>query len=120
MGQVCFSAISSNRACHHSLHCSQFGRIWGGQGQLSPFWAMKQQILGSHIPPCHKHMVIATTLSVHCVALLHCTAAQTRPVPNAALSSPHKAATKCILDCLGQLFPLPFFAAVGGLARGLY
>ena len=24
MGQVCFTAISSNRACHHGLHCSQF------------------------------------------------------------------------------------------------
>ena len=24
MGQVCFSAISSNRACHHGLHCSLF------------------------------------------------------------------------------------------------
>ena len=24
MGQVCFIAISSNRACHHGLHCSQF------------------------------------------------------------------------------------------------
>ena len=23
-GQVCFTAISSNRACHHSLHCCQF------------------------------------------------------------------------------------------------
>ena len=23
-GQVCFSAISSNRACHHRLHCPQF------------------------------------------------------------------------------------------------
>ena len=24
MGQVCFTTISSNRARHHSLHCSQF------------------------------------------------------------------------------------------------
>ena len=24
MGQVCFTAISSNRACHYGLHCSQF------------------------------------------------------------------------------------------------
>ena len=24
MGQVCFTAISSNCACHHSLHCSEF------------------------------------------------------------------------------------------------
>ena len=24
MGQVCFAAISSNRACHHGLHCFQF------------------------------------------------------------------------------------------------
>ena len=24
MGRVCFTAISSNRACHHGPHCSQF------------------------------------------------------------------------------------------------
>ena len=24
MAQVCFAAISSNHACHHGLHCSQF------------------------------------------------------------------------------------------------
>ena len=24
MGQVCFYAVSSNRACHYGLHCSQF------------------------------------------------------------------------------------------------
>ena len=24
MGQVCFTAISSNRSGHHDLHCSQF------------------------------------------------------------------------------------------------
>ena len=27
---------------------------------------MKQWIQSSHIPPCHRHIVIAATLSVHC------------------------------------------------------
>ena len=38
---------------------------------------MKQRIQSSHIPPCHRHMVIATILSVHCFALLHHNANQT-------------------------------------------
>ena len=29
-------------------------------------WAIKQRIQRSHIPQCQRHMVIATTLSVHC------------------------------------------------------
>ena len=32
--------------------------------------ALKQRIRSSHIPPCHRHMVIATTLSVHRFAAL--------------------------------------------------
>ena len=41
------------------------------------------------------------------IVLLAATAAQTRPVPNVALSSLHGAAIECFLGCLGQLFPLP-------------
>ena len=41
------------------------------------------------------------------IVLPYCTAAQTRPVPNVALRSPHKAAIECCLGSLGQLFPLP-------------
>ena len=32
---------------------------------------MKQWIQSLHRPPCHRHMVIATILFVHCFALLH-------------------------------------------------
>ena len=39
--------------------------------------AMRQRILGSHTPPCHRRMVITTQFSV----LLCCTAAQTKSVP---------------------------------------
>ena len=38
---------------------------------------MRQRILGSHTPPCHKRMVITTQFSV----LPCCTAAQTSSVP---------------------------------------
>ena len=38
---------------------------------------MKQQTQGSHIPPCHRHMVIATMLPGHCFAVLHRSAHQT-------------------------------------------
>ena len=42
---------------------------------------MKQRIQSSHIPLCHRHIVIATTVSlslsaVFCFALLHCSANQ--------------------------------------------
>ena len=59
---------------------------------------MKQRIQSSHLPPCHKHMAIALQLS-QCIVLPCCTAAQTRLVPNVALSSPNKVAIKCFLDC---------------------
>ena len=39
--------------------------------------AMRQWILGSHTPPCHRRMVITTQFSV----LPCCTAAQTSSVP---------------------------------------
>ena len=41
------------------------------------------------------------------IVLPHCTVAQTRPVPNVALRSPHKVANECFMGRLGQLFPLP-------------
>ena len=39
--------------------------------------AMRQRILGSHKPPCHRRMVITTQFSV----LPYCTTAQTTSVP---------------------------------------
>ena len=39
--------------------------------------ARKQRIQSSHIPPCHRHMVIATNLSL-LFDLLHCSIPQTR------------------------------------------
>ena len=36
---------------------------------------MRQRILGSHTPPCHRHMVITTLSSMFCLAAL-----QRRPV----------------------------------------
>ena len=39
--------------------------------------AIKQRIQSSHIPPCHRHMVIATNLS-SLFDLLHCSIPQTR------------------------------------------
>ena len=32
---------------------------------------MMQQIQSLHVPPCHRHMVIATRLSVLCFAFRH-------------------------------------------------
>ena len=57
MGQACFTTISSNRACHHGLHCSQFSvpahavvvrfseclNGWG-QGSLPPFSTVPGQL----------------------------------------------------------------------------
>ena len=60
--------------------------------------AIKQRIQSSHIPPCHRHMVIATTLSVHCSALLYCRANQI--CAEGCLELPYQVATECILDCL--------------------
>ena len=36
--------------------------------------AMRQRILGSHTPPCHRRMVITTQFNVSECALLHCSA----------------------------------------------
>ena len=47
---------------------------------------MRQRILGSHTPPCHRRMVITTQFSV----LPCCTAAQTSSVP-------HQVAFDCAL-----------------------
>ena len=35
---------------------------------------MRQRILGSHTPPCHRRMVITTQFNVSESALLHCSA----------------------------------------------
>ena len=43
----------------------------------TPVVAMRQRILGSHTPPCHRRMVITTQFSV----LPCCTTAQTSSVP---------------------------------------
>ena len=67
--------------------------------------AMKQRILCLDIPRRHMYMVIATTLSVHCFALLNCSANHT-----SAKCCPEflrVVAIECLLDCLGQLCPLP-------------
>ena len=48
--------------------------------------AVKQRTQSSHIPPCHRHMVIVTTLSVHCFALLH-------------HSAPHHTAPQTSAEC---------------------
>ena len=48
------------------------------RGQIGPEgWAIKQRIQSSHMPPCHRHMVIATNLS-SLFDLLHCSTPQTR------------------------------------------
>ena len=35
-----------------------------GQNDGSSPWAMRQRILGSHTPPCHRRMVITTLSSI--------------------------------------------------------
>ena len=62
-------------------------------------WAIKQRIQSSHIPPCHRHMVIATT-SVQC--LTFCSAVPLKRGPNVALSSPQSAAIECFLARLDR------------------
>ena len=53
-------------------------------------WAIEQWIHSSHLRLCCMYMVIITTLSMH--FFLCSTAAQTKAVPNVALSSPHDVA----------------------------
>ena len=63
--------------------CDPAAFIDGGQGLLplgnltNRDGAMRQRILGSHTPPCHRRMVITTQFSV----LPCCTAAQASSVP---------------------------------------
>ena len=59
---------------------------WAPQGTAPPppppgggVGGMKQRIQISHIPPCHRHMVIATTPSVHCFALVYRRVNQAEP-----------------------------------------
>ena len=89
-----------------TLRCGLDGCPCPGACRCGARGAVQPRMLISHIPPCRRPLVIATTLSVRCFAFC-CTAAQTRPVPNVALSSPHESAIECFLDCLGQPCPLP-------------
>ena len=43
--------------------------------------AMRQRILGSHTPPCHRRMVIITLSSMFCLAALQCKPDQCRMLP---------------------------------------
>ena len=38
-------------------------------GRVEKIWAMRQRKLGSHMPPCHRRMVITTLFSVFLAAL---------------------------------------------------
>ena len=53
------------------------GSSWGGGGDWHVGRAMRERILGSHTPPCHRRMVFTTLFSV----LPCCTAAQASSVP---------------------------------------
>ena len=44
-------------------------------------WAMRQRILGSHTPPCHRRMVITTLNSMFCLAAPHRKPDQCRMLP---------------------------------------
>ena len=44
-------------------------------------WAMRQRILGSHTPPCHRRMVITTLSSMFCLAALQRKPDQCRMLP---------------------------------------
>ena len=61
---------------------------------------MRQRILGSHTPPCHRRMVITTLSSMFCLAALH-----TRSVPTVASHPPLQVAIEYSFGCLGQLAP---------------
>jgi hypothetical protein len=44
-------------------------------------WAMRQRILGSHTPPCHRCMIITTLSSMFCLAALQRKPDQCRMLP---------------------------------------
>ena len=71
---------------------------------LSGWVAMRQRILGSHTPPCHKRMVITTLSSMFCLAAL-----QRRPVQRQLLTRMHHSRwlsnVLWLTGCLGQLAP---------------
>ena len=56
-------------------HDGHFGLGQGGGGLGGGHEATDTEL--SHIPPCHRHMVIATMLPGHCFAVLHRSAHQT-------------------------------------------
>ena len=64
----------------------QFQKIWGndtcccsdkGAASANGQGAIKQRIQSSHMPPCHRHMVVATNFS-SLFDLLLCSTPQTR------------------------------------------
>ena len=57
---------------------SHLGQLSQSKGWCSAV-AIKQRIQSSHIPPCHRHMVIATNFS-SLFDLLHCSAPQRQSV----------------------------------------
>ena len=64
---------------------------------------MKQRIHSSHVT-----LVTGIWSSPQlflCIVLPCCTAGQTRPMPNVALSSPHEVAIESFPGCVGQLCP---------------
>ena len=63
-----FDTGGSHLAACREVYTS--AQVWGGGG-------IKQRIQSSRIPPCHRHMVIATNLS-SLFDLLHCSIPQTR------------------------------------------
>ena len=61
---------------HHKSQCNDSkGQLMDNQGRGGA--AIKQQIQSSHMPPCHRHMVIATNFS-SIFDLLLCSTPQTR------------------------------------------
>ena len=92
----CFSLSSSSCQCHTmcqsegdmQVQLAHSKKIPLGEKKI-PTWgasfffggyprrAMRQRILGSHTPPCHRRMVITTQFNV----LPCCTATQTSSVP---------------------------------------
>ena len=66
-GIVALSACAGLKLLAKVQKEEQPAQVVSGDIRLPPHTgAMKQRIQSSHIPLCHRHMVIATTLSVHC------------------------------------------------------
>ena len=76
-------------------------------------WAMRQRILGSHTPPCHRRMVIN---SVQCFALMHCSEDQISA--ECCLSCATPGGYRMFFSCLGQLAPTTLPQCRGGEGGG--